>query len=150
MHAPLSTRDGRSSPARPEIRTRISHPTPDTSEAISNQQSAIRQSGNQQSAIRQSRIQLLKRARQSGALSSDTRHTERAVFRGRSEWTVNGLRGQRACELHAHSPAAHRLLGKHEQSRGHHEHSHLPPIDSSLSAFSMTIRGAGGCRCVSR
>ena len=30
----LSTSDRRSSPARPEIRTRISHPTPDTSEAI--------------------------------------------------------------------------------------------------------------------
>jgi hypothetical protein len=34
MHALLSTSDRRSSPARPEIRTRISHPTPDTSEEI--------------------------------------------------------------------------------------------------------------------
>ena len=97
----LSTSDRRSSPARPEIRTRISHPTPDTSEAI-----------------------------------RDTQRHEalRERFRGRCERAVNGLRGLQAhASYREHSPAAHRLLGKHEQSRGCHEHSHLPPTDSSAS-----------------
>ena len=87
----LSTSDRRSSPARPEIRTRISHPTPDTSEAI---RSTQRHEAVTRAVTRAAQRAVRVRASRALSCRPSTPQQARAIKR----------------PSRALSPAAHRLL----------------------------------------